>query len=59
MTKRVTQDEIEQAKNVDLVSLCQANGIDLFQRDSERNQLRWTEHDSLVINTKKNILNLD
>lgn len=55
MTKRVTQDEIEQAKNVDLVSLCQANGIDLFQRDSERNQLRWTEHDSLVINTKKNI----
>lgn len=51
----VTDNQIEVAKNVDLVSLCQANGIELFQREGERHQFRWVDHDSLVISKKKNI----
>lgn len=53
----VSKEEINKAASVDLVSLCQKSGINLFEKSGERNQLRWDEHPSLVVNTQKNVFN--
>ncbi|MFC0290604.1 DUF3991 domain-containing protein [Bombilactobacillus bombi] len=49
---RFTDEQVQQANNVDIVSFCQENGID-FEEESNR-YVRLVEHDSLLIDRKKN-----
>lgn len=50
--KRYTEEEIEKAASLDIVDYCMQNDIPV-KPDSER-YYRLTEHDSLIIDRKKN-----
>lgn len=52
MNQRIEKAVIKRAENVDIVSLCQAVGIDLIQES--RTQYRGVEHGSLVIFQESN-----
>ena len=51
--ERLTQSEIDRARKLSLVEIARSAGIDL--KEDSRDYYRGVDHDSLVIDTKKNL----